>query len=295
MMGAMCSLNVTVCANAAAENRQNEAAKRNKMGVPSITRVYTTLTGWIRRFGVEKQNCGRVPAKRGCRTGFRDGPVQCSIDRARLVRAIDEDECAWNAQKERDGERESAPRNIVQTREGAIVDLLHAADIVELDRTDVERVIEMADWRIDEREMAVFADAHDDEARLGVVEQRGIAGAFRVGIGRLAIELMKRRDRYMIEQAIAQKAPEGCRMIGGHPGILVHVERGDARPIDFLFAQRGEKRVLRNGTRKNHSNAAVALDCGADDLRGQLRAVRASLVAIREDAHLETVAGVCGH
>ena len=88
-------------------------------------------------------------------------------------------------------------------------------------------------------------------------------------------------------------------MVRGHSGILVHVEGGEARPIDFLRAQRGEEGILRHGGGEDHRRPSRPLDFGAYDPGGDLRARRPGRGLVREDPHFEQVPGellmICVH
>ena len=240
---------------------------------------------------IEEKDSRGVAAQCGCRAGFRDGSVKSRMNGRAFVGPVDEDQRARHAEKERHGERESARGDIFQAGEGAVVNLLHTADIVEFDRADVARVLEIADRRIDEGEVAVLADTHDHQARARLPQQGGVALAFGIGIGGLGVELVEGGDRDVVEEAIAEKAAEGCRMVSGHTGVLVHVKRGEARPVYGLIAKSGEEGVLRHGGREDDGGLAFARDGLGNDRRGDLRAGGPGFIAVGVDAHFQLVTG----
>src|ERR1035437_2384463 len=252
-----------------------------------------------RRRRIQKQNRGRMPPERRRRTRFHDGPFQRRPHRRALVLAIDEHQRPRHPQEERHRQRERAPRHILQPRERSIVYLLHAADIVEFHRPHIPRIAEIAHRRVDERQVPVLADSHDDQARFRPPQQPGVALALGFRVRRLAVQLVKRRHRHVVEQPLPQKAPERRRMIPAHPRVLVHVKRGDARPVDFLRAQRRQERVLRHGGREDHRRPPRAPDLFPHNPRRGLRPRRAGLVPVAKNPHFEPVTKkhplVCAH
>ena len=232
-----------------------------------------------------------MTAECGCRAGLRDGAIKSCMNGRAFVGSVDEDQSPGHAEKERHGERESARGDIFQADEGAVVNLLHTADIVELDRADIARVVEIADRWIDEGEVAVLADTHDDQAGARLPQQGGVALAFGIGIGGLGIELVEGGDRDVVEEAIAEKAAEGSWMVAAHAGVLVHVKSGEARPVYGLVAKSGEEGVLRHGGGEDDGGLAIARDGLGDDGGRDLRAGGAGFIAVGIDAHGKLVTG----
>ena len=113
--------------------------------------------------------------------------------------------------EKRDGERQRTARNILDARETAVMHLLHAADIVEVDDADIARVFEVALGGIDEGKMAILADAergqHGRLAGQEPVVTIGLGGK----VGRIAGEFVE-GDR---GETLAQESAERRRMAGG--------------------------------------------------------------------------------
>ncbi len=175
------------------------------------------------------------------------GPSSAARTAAFLCSPLTNTSARGTQQEERDGQRERTRGHVFQPCEGAVVDLLHAADLVQFHRAHIARIVEVADRRVDEGEVSVLADPHDHQAGTRRVEQGGVARALGIGVGGFAIELVEGGDGDVTEQAVAEEAAEGGGMAGGHAGVLVHVESGDAGPVDFLRADAGEEGVLRHG------------------------------------------------
>ena len=230
-----------------------------------------------------------MPPQRRRRTRFHDRPFQRRSHRRALVRPVDKHQRARHPQKKRHRQRQRARRHILQPRKRSIVHLLHAADFVELHRPHVARIVKIAYRRIDERQMPVLPDSHDHQARLRRAQQTRIAFAFGRRVRRLAIQLVKRRHRHVIEQPLAQKSAEGCRMVPRHPCILVHVKRSDLRPIDFLRAHCRQERVLRHGGSEDHRRPPGAPDLLPHDPRRDLRPRRPRFAPVRINPHFEFV------
>src|SRR5688572_28719180 len=110
--------------------------------------------------------------------------------------------------------------------------LLRSTDVVECDRSHRGRIEEIADWRIDERQVAVFADTEYGEARRFQPQERGVASALGVGLGREAVEPVERLDRHVRDQSIDQESAERRRMSLRDAEVLVEMECGDLLPSD---------------------------------------------------------------
>ena len=252
-----------------------------------------------RRGGIQKQDRGRMPPQRRRRAGFHDRPFKRGPHGGALMLAIDEHQRARHAQEERHGERKGARRHVLQPGERPVVHLLHAADIVEFHGPHIPRIVEIADRRIDERQVSVLADPHDHQAgrRLPATVRR--SARIRPPVRRFAIQLMKCRNRNVVEQAVAQEAAEGCRMVAGHPRILVHVKCGERRPIDFVRAQCRQERILRHGGGEDHCRPPGPRDLGPYDPCRDLRARRPGGGLVREHPHFEPVPRkllmICAH
>ena len=80
-------------------------------------------------------------------------------------------------------------------------------------------------------------------------------------------------------------------MIRRHAGVLIHVEGGEAGPLDGLVAEGGEEGVLGDGGGEDDGGLAISRDGFGDDSGGELRAGGSGCDAIGIDAHFELFAG----
>ena len=123
----------------------------------------STASGWRRR-----TEAGQAVVDRAVERG--------SDGRRLLGSGHDErDHPAGEDRGHRHGQRE--PGHVLEPVERAVADLLAPARVVDLDRLDRQRVVEVGDVRIVEREVAVLADADQREVDPAVGEQRAVARA----------------------------------------------------------------------------------------------------------------------
>ena len=78
----------------------------------------------------------------------------------------------------RDRERKGVSRNIVDRFEATIVYLLLPARFIEVDHLDHFGIVESGNVRIVERDVCIFADAHEDDVSRKAHEQFRISAAF---------------------------------------------------------------------------------------------------------------------
>ena len=91
--------------------------------------------------------------------------------------------------------------------------LLLPASLVELHGLHGERVVEVGDRRIVERDMPVLADAHADDVDGRVTEEGGVPRALRRH-GRRAVDEMRLADADAVEQVFRMKRPKLCGASG---------------------------------------------------------------------------------
>ena len=90
------------------------------------------------------------------------------------------------AEQRGNGDGDGVRGHRVDVGEVALAHLLATARVVELHHLDVERVVEVGDGRVVEREVPVLADAEAAEVERMVAEQRGVPLALGVGVGGVA-------------------------------------------------------------------------------------------------------------
>lgn len=92
----------------------------------------------------------------------------------------------------------------------------------------------------------VFTDAHEYNVDWRLCQQPGVAAAFGLNVGRVAVQIAYLAKGQTVEHAGAQKVAEalGRRCIQAH--IFIHVECGNAFPVDiWRGAQCFQKFILR--------------------------------------------------
>jgi len=104
--------------------------------------------------------------------------VRPDIVDANDVGALDDREDGRGAEECRDGDGDRVGRNRVEVGKVAFADLLTSARVVELHHFHVERIVEVGDRRVVEREMAVLADAEAAQVERIAVQQLGVALTF---------------------------------------------------------------------------------------------------------------------
>lgn len=60
--------------------------------------------------------------------------------------------------------------------------------------------------------------------------------------------------------------PEAGRVVGLHPGVLVHMEQFNRSPVNSLLCKGVDKRDLRISGRTDHSRPAMIRDGASNDL-----------------------------
>jgi len=142
------------------------------------------------------------------------------------------------------------------------------ADIVQFDDLDVGWVVEIGNWRIVEGDMAVDADPKTDEVDWRLVHQGSIAAHFRIGI-RFRCYPMHGGERQARKDMRIEPIREACGRCRIQPDILVHMEGGDAAPVDIRRAGKHSEhvRLARSGS-KDHAHVRLAGEafgeCGRD-------------------------------
>jgi len=206
-----------------------------------------------------------MQSKNGSRARGHDWTFDSSPHGGCLERTRHVDTEATGLAEDRNRERKSVERDLGQRREAAVVDLLLAAGEVELDHFHEVRVLEVGHGWIVESDVPVFADSHANEIDGLLSEQRSVARSDCGGVFFLSGQRVKTGDRNMPEEMLSKVVPETLRMGGSEADVVVHVKRGDPRPIDDKAAlsginERSEKFVLRRRAREYHAGFALTGD-----------------------------------
>ena len=123
-----------------------------------------------------------VPLQNRGRTIGADPAAKRTADRIGLLGARDSAENMGNGGQHRHRQRDGIHRNLLQCGETAVVDLLHAAFQIEIDRFDHLRVVEPRHMGIVEGQVTVLPDAEKAEIQRMLPEQPRIPGAGGVGV-----------------------------------------------------------------------------------------------------------------
>ena len=141
--------------------------------------------------------------------------------------------------------------HLADISKASVVYLLVAAHFVQRDNLYRGRIVEFRHRRVVESDMAVFTDAHEYNVDWRLCQQPGVAAAFGLNVGRVAVQIAYLAKGQTVEHAGAQKVAEalGRRCIQAH--IFIHVECGNAFPVDIRRgAQCFQKFILRRSSGK---------------------------------------------
>ena len=140
----------------------------------------------------------------------RDRIIHGPRDRCPLGHTRHRAEQVRARQQRGDRQRDRMRRDVGKGGKTAIVDLLAAARIVELDRLDRQWVVKVGDGRIVEREVAVLTDAEADDVDRSLAQQLSISAA--LGIDRVAaVDQVDDARPNAVEQVAAQVSTEPLR------------------------------------------------------------------------------------
>ena len=204
-----------------------------------------------------------MPAECGRRTRGADGISNCAANGFLLIAPGNCAEDYMSVEKSRYGNGERPDGYLAERRETSIIDLLLPALRIEFDDPHGEWIVEIGRWIV-EGEMTIGPDAATDNINRRSAELRGVAGG---GARRIVggLDQMHGGEVEMVEDGPAQPEPETLWRIGGQVEILVHMECGDARPIDaLLFTERGKHLALTGRSGEDHSHAGLALKACPD-------------------------------
>src|SRR6185437_4203549 len=112
---------------------------------------------------VEIKRACLVRAQDACGAAFRDRPLERQPHCLALGGARHHAIEPLRPQQARHRQRHCLQRYVGEPGKALVIDLLLPADLVEVDQLDVERVVEIGDWRVVEGNVAVDPDAEADD------------------------------------------------------------------------------------------------------------------------------------
>ena len=221
----------------------------------------------------EEGGGGTVDVEGGVRMEAEDRGGACGRDRALhggahgvgFSRTGDVNTEAFRLAENGDGEGERVERYVGEGGEAAVVDLLLAAAEVELDDFYEVGVFEVGHGRIVESDVAIFANAQADEIDGFFLEEGGVLGGDGGGIGLFGGEGVEPRDGDVAQEVLLKVVTKTLWVGGGQADVVVHVKRGNARPIESETALGGvdescEELVLRRSAGEDDAGFALAGD-----------------------------------
>ena len=208
-----------------------------------------------RAVGVEVEDRALACAKDRCGAMLVDGGGQGLAYCPSLRRRGYDAEKMRSADEHRNCQRDRVLRYVIDLSEATVIDLLIAADLVELDGLDKLFILEISNGRVVECDMTVLADAHNDDVDLGCGEQGGVARRFLIGIGGVTLDVIDALEGHKTEDVRVKKVTEALRCGGIKTDVFVHVVRIDAIPFDSLVCnERSEHLVLRGSSGEDHGD-----------------------------------------
>ena len=159
------------------------------------------------------------------------GPVRASRTGVALRDSGTTASTRLRAQQSGDGHRDGAPRDGVQVREVAFVDLLAPAWTVELDHLHVQRVVKVGDWRIVEGQVPVLADTETTQVERMCDQERCVPVALRRRFSG-PVEAVSRLGARRFHDPFTDPPLEASLVVRTHSHVLVHVEDDGVGPGD---------------------------------------------------------------
>ena len=231
----------------------------------------------------------RLPQDRA-RTILGDRAAQRLRHRIGFARLGHDAQDAPRRQQRRDRQGDGVRRRFVERAEVPLAHLLAPRTFVQRDGLDPDRVVEIGEGRIVERQVAVLADAAGAEVGRVGAQQRLILAAGGLGVASHAGHGEELLDLDIIQQMPAQEGREAGGMAGRQVDIFVHVEDIDRLPRHAgQGAQRGQEGELRVAGGDDDVGDAARRDRGPDDLRRLVSGRRAQRLVGGVDAHRELV------
>ena len=154
------------------------------------------------RVGMSPQDAGRASGGDGAGEGFLDGIC--------FELSGDSDDEVFSRHQGGAGEAESMGGDGVEVGEAAVVDLLLAAGLVELDHLDSVRIFEVCNGRIIESDVSIFANTHADEVNGALGHESGVAGDLGVEVSSFCLDAVEGFRSDFGKEVFFLIGPEGC-------------------------------------------------------------------------------------
>ena len=213
-------------------------------------------------FRIKEDSATWVTAQGRRWTHWMDGFAERTANGILFGGAGDGAENGTSRQECRDGHCQGVLWNFIERSEASIVYLLLTACVIEIDNSHGERIVE-GGGRIVEGEMTVDTDSAADNVD-------GCCGQFRsVTLGRLRgvdtrFDQMHGSKGKVIEDRAAKPGAEALRRGLRQADVIVHVEGGDAGPVDVaLFAKCSEHFRLAWRGGEDYADAGLLLKARA--------------------------------
>ena len=163
------------------------------------------------------------------------------------------------------GQGDGGLGHVLQPGDAPVVDLLVAADGVQLHGLDRLGVMEVCHGGIVEGDVAVLANAHDHDIGGVLTEQSGVAVALGLGILCGDVDVEHLLEVGQPEDMLLQEVAEALGRVSGKADVLVHVEGVDAVPGDLLIGRQSPQHlVLGGGGGEDHVDRLLLLQQGQD-------------------------------
>jgi len=164
---------------------------------------------------VQEKGCAWMSPQRRCGAAWVNRSFQRIAHGLPLERTGHGHHDSRSTQKKGNGERQRALRHFFHVLKHAVVDLLPAADVVQVHDTDVARVVEIAFTGVDKRQVAIFPDTQRDQRRRLFRQEPLVPVGFHLEIRSIASQLVERGQRHLVRQPLAKKTAERGWMRGG--------------------------------------------------------------------------------
>ena len=204
-----------------------------------------------------------VAAQDGSGAGLPDLTAQGGADGVCLGFGGDDTEEMIPREEGGDGQGDGGLGDVLQPCEAPVVDLLVAADGIQLHGLDRLGVGKVCHGWIIEGDVAVLPDAHDHDVRGVLTEQGGVSVALGFGVlgGDIDVENLSKISQP--EDMLLQEVTEALGRVSGKADVLVHVEGVYPIPRDLLIGRQSPQHlVLGGGGGEDHVDGLLLLQQG---------------------------------
>ena len=200
-----------------------------------------------------------MPLQNGGRSQGADLPLAAGPYGFGFPRVRDNSENLASFQDLADRHTDRPPGNVRNLAKPALADLLSAAGFIELDNREWLLGLEIR-GRIVERQMPVFADAHERNVRLPQFQLFACSANHLVGFA-FAVEQVIVPYTHFVDQALKKVSAEARRMRRREADIFVQMKHLDVLPGNIGHSrERLEKFELRRSRCRDDPGAAKFLD-----------------------------------